>query len=254
MRSYLREVANRAVTRSPLFIAHIPGIALYSLMRDRLIDARRSEFGLAANDIDIARFETKATSIGVQVRAVEAYQKWVAAGLKLKAYEALLELARGRTNGIERQVQLGAKPEILLTENEANLVKRRAFVVEARQDFRVAAVKLSLYYRGADGTPIVVDQARLPTDATALDGIRTDPAFNLEGRPDFAIMLEEIDKVTVKLALARYDLLPRTDLGGEVAKDQGHRADRCRRAEPDASRDDRRRHIQDPAAEPQSQR
>jgi outer membrane protein TolC len=195
--------------------------ALYSLMRDRLIDARRSEFRLAANDIDIARFETKATSIGVQARAVEAYQKWVAAGLKLKAYEALLGLARGRTNGIERQVQLGAKPEILLTENEANLVRRQAFVVEARQDFRAAAVKLSLYYRGADGTPIVVDEARLPTDATALDGIRTDPAFNLEGRPDFAIMLEEIDKATVKLALARNDLLPRIDLGGEVAKDIG---------------------------------
>jgi outer membrane protein TolC len=195
--------------------------ALYSLMRDRLIDARRSEFRLAANDIDIARFETKATSIGVQARAVEVYQKWVAAGLKLKAYEALLGLARGRTNGIERQVQLGAKPDILLTENEANLVRRQAFVVEARQDFRAAAVKLSLYYRGADGTPIIVDEARLPTDATALDGIRTDPAFNLEGRPDFAIMLEEIDKATVKLALARNDLLPRIDFGGEVAKDIG---------------------------------
>ncbi|KFG91831.1 Multidrug transporter [Sphingobium herbicidovorans NBRC 16415] len=195
--------------------------ALYSLMRDRLIDARRSEFRLAANDIDIARFETKATSIGVQARAVDAYQKWVAAGLKLKAYEALLGLARGRTNGIERQVQLGAKPDILLTENEANLVRRQAFVVEARQDFRAAAVKLSLYYRGADGTPIIVDEARLPTDATALDGIRTDPAFNLEGRPDFAIMLEEIDKATVKLALARNDLLPRIDFGGEVAKDIG---------------------------------
>ncbi|WP_183954878.1 TolC family protein [Sphingobium fontiphilum] len=195
--------------------------ALYSLMRDRLIDARRSEFRLATNDIDIARFETKATSIGVQARAVEAYQKWVAAGLKLKAYEALLGLARGRADGIERQVRLGAKPDILLTENEANLVRRQAFVVEARQDFRSAAVKLSLYYRDADGRPVVVDEARLPDDAEALDGIRTDPAFNLEGRPDFAIMLEEIEKATVKLALARNDLLPRIDLGGEVAKDIG---------------------------------
>ncbi|WP_278373686.1 TolC family protein [Sphingobium xenophagum] len=194
---------------------------LYSLLRDRLIDARRSEFRLAANDIDIARFETRATSIGVQARAVEAYQKWVAAGLKLKAYEALLALAGGRTDGIERQVQLGAKPDILLTENEANLVRRQAFVVEARQDFRAAAVKLSLYYRSADGTPVVVDEARLPADANALDGIRSDPAFNLEGRPDFAIMLEEIDKATVKLALARNDLMPRLDLGGEVAKDVG---------------------------------
>lgn len=195
--------------------------ALYSLLRDRLIDARRSEFRLATNNIDIARFETKAASIGVQARAVEAYQKWVAAGLKLKAYEALLALAGGRTKGIERQVQLGAKPDILLTENDVNLVRRQAYVVEARQDFRAAAVKLSLYYRDANGAPVVVDEMRLPADAAALDGIRTNSAFNLEGRPDFAIMLQEIDKATVKLALARNDLLPRLEVGGEVAKDVG---------------------------------
>nr|WP_246381529.1 TolC family protein [Novosphingobium chloroacetimidivorans] len=195
--------------------------ALYSLLRDRVIDARRSEFQLAANDIDIARFETKATGIGVQARAVDAYQKWVAAGLKLSAYEALLSLAQERTYGIERQVRLGAKASILLTENEANLVKREALVIEARQSFDAAAVKLSLYYRDAAGTPIVVDESRLPDDATALDGIRIDPAFNLEGRPDFAILLEEIDKATIKLALARNDLKPRLDLSGEVAKDVG---------------------------------
>lgn len=195
--------------------------ALYSLLRDRLIDARRSEFRLAANDIDIARFEARATGIGVQARAVEAYQKWVAAGLKLKAYEALLALARDRTQGIRRQVELGAKADILLVENEANLVRRQAFVVEARQTLRAAAVKLSLFYRDAQGLPVVVEDARLPDDARALDGIRTDPAFNLEGRPDFAILLEEIDKATVKLALARNDMRPRLDLGGEVAKDVG---------------------------------
>lgn len=195
--------------------------ALYSLLRDRLIDARRSEFRLAANDIDIARFETRATAIGVQARAIEAYQKWVAAGLKLKAYQALMALAQDRTQGIQRQVQLGAKPDILLTENEANLVKRQALVVEARQAFRAAAVKLSLYYRDAQGMPVVVDEARLPADASGFGSVNADPAFNLEGRPDFAILLEEIDKATVKLALARNDMRPRLDLSGEVAKDVG---------------------------------
>ncbi|EQB12705.1 multidrug transporter [Sphingobium lactosutens DS20] len=195
--------------------------ALYSLLRDRLIDARRSEFRLSANDIDIARFETKATSIGVQARAIEAYQKWVAAGLKLRAYQALMTLAQNRTQGIQRQVDLGAKPDILLTENEANLVKRQALVVEARQDFRAAAVKLSLYYRDDQGLPVVVDEARLPDAADAFGDLRVDPAFNLESRPDFAILLEEIDKATIKLALARNDMKPRLDLNGEVAKDVG---------------------------------
>lgn len=195
--------------------------ALYSLLRDRLIDARRSDYRLAANDIDITRFETKATSIGVQARAIDAYQKWVAAGLKLKAYQALLALAQDRTHGIQRQVKMGAKPDILLIENEASLVKRQAFVIEARQAFRAAAVKLSLFYRDEQGLPILVEEGRLPEAANAFGRVRTDPAFNLAGRPDFAVLLEEIDKATVKLALARNDMKPRLDLTGEIAKDVG---------------------------------
>ena len=115
----------------------------------------------------------------MQARAVEAYQKWVAAGLKLKAYEDLLGLAEGRTSGIKRQVQLGAEPDILLTENDVNLVRRQAYVIEARQDFQAAAVKLSLYYRNAGGEPIMVDESRLPSQAAALDGIRPQYAFEL---------------------------------------------------------------------------
>jgi Outer membrane protein len=195
--------------------------ALYSLLRDRLIDARRSEVRLAANDIDIARFEARATAIGVQARAIEAYQKWVASGLKLKAYEALLALAEQRSFGIARQVQLGARPDILLTENEANLVKRQALVVEARRGLLDAANKLSLYYRDEQGLPVIVDQARLPDETQAFLGLGANPGFNVEDRPDFSILLEEIEQATIKLAMARNDLLPRLDLNGEVAKDVG---------------------------------
>lgn len=195
--------------------------ALYALLRDRMIDARRSTAQLAGNDIDIARFETRATAIGVQARAIEAYQKWVESGLKLQAYQALYGIAVERGNGIRRQVQLGAKPEILLTENEANMVKREALVAQARQEFRAAANKLSLYYRDAAGLPVLVDADRLPPSAAAFDGMNVDPFFEIEERPDFGILLEEIEQASVKLALAENDLRPRLDLKGEIAKDIG---------------------------------
>jgi outer membrane protein TolC len=195
--------------------------ALYALLRDRMIDARRSTAQLAGNDIDIARFETRATAIGVQARAIEAYQKWVESGLKLQAYQALYDIAVERGNGIRRQVQLGAKPEILLTENEANMVKREALVAQARQEFRAAANKLSLYYRDAAGLPVLVDADRLPPSAAAFDGMNVDPFFEIEERPDFGILLEEIEQASVKLALAENDLRPRLDLKGEIAKDIG---------------------------------
>lgn len=195
--------------------------ALYSLLRDRLIDARRADIRLARNDIDITNFETQATAIGVQARAIEAYQKWLVAGLKLRAYQGLYELASGRSKGIARQVQLEARPDILLTENEVNLVKREALIVQARRDLQTAAVALSLYYRDAQGAPIIVAEKRLPESADALTALRVNPLFDIENRPDFGILLEEIDNATVKLALARNDLRPRFDLRGEVAKDVG---------------------------------
>jgi len=195
--------------------------ALYSLLRDRLIDERRSGLQIARNDIDISRFETQATAIGVQARAIDAYQKWLASGLKLQAYSALYDLAARRSRGIERQVQLEARADILLTENEANLVKREALVVQARRDLRTAAVTLSLYYRDEHGAPIVVDEKRLPSSAEALGALRINPLFDLDDRPDFGILLEQIDNATVRLAVAQNDLRPRLDLNGEVAKDLG---------------------------------
>lgn len=195
---------------------------LFALLRDRLIDERRTRRTLAAGDLDIARFEAQAVAIGVQRRAIDAYQSWVAAGLRLRAYRGLLDLAESRRGGIARQVELGARPEILLTENEQNLVRRRALVLRAEQDFAVAANALSLYYRDAEGRPVTVPATRLPSDAdVALAG----PPVRLFGppatRPDLQTTLARVDQATARLALAKNDLRPRLDLRGEAGKDIG---------------------------------
>ncbi|PVM88381.1 multidrug transporter [Caulobacter radicis] len=196
---------------------------LYALLRDRLVDERRTRRTLAASDIDIARFERQAVAIGVQTRAIIAYQNWIAAGWRLKAYRDLLGLAESRRGGIQRQVQLGAKPEILLTENEQNLVRRRALVVRAEGDLQVAANALSLYYRDAEGRPVMVDEGRLPMAADALAGVKVaaanaDPAAT---RPDLRGLLSRVDQSQARLALAHNDLKPRFDLRLEVGKDVG---------------------------------
>lgn len=197
---------------------------LYALLRDRLIDERRTRRVVAASDIDVARFERNAVEIGVQTRAVVAYQNWVVAGLRLRTYRDLLALAESRRGAIQRQVQLGAKPDILLTENDQNLVRRRALVVRSEGDFQAAANALSLYYRDAGGEPVVVDAGRLPADAGALSGVKTaataaaDPA---SVRPDLQGVLARVDQSLARLALAENDLRPRFDLRAEVRKDIG---------------------------------
>lgn len=197
--------------------------ALYSLMRDRLVDERRTRRTLAGGDIDIARFERQAVAIGVQRRAVDAYQNWVAAGQRLRAYRDLLDLSERRRGGLSRQIELGARPDILLTENDQNLVRRRGLVVRAEGDFAAAANALSLYYRDAAGNPVLVGADRLPADATALAGPQVaGPRANLvDNRPDLQMVLARIDQGLARLALAENELRPRLDLRGEMGKDVG---------------------------------
>ena len=194
---------------------------LYALLRDRLIDERRAKLTIASQDIDIARFESQATAIGVQARAVQAYQQWVAAGLRLQVYQDLVALAESRRGGISRQVELGAQADILLTENQQNLVRRRALVIEAEQKFAAAANALSLYYRDADGDPVRPLPAQLPASANALTIGQGTSDFALQDRPEIQTLLSRVDQGLVRLALAQNDLSPRLDAFGEMGKDFG---------------------------------
>ena len=196
--------------------------ALFALLRDRVIDERRTRRAIVATDIDVARFEAEMAAIGVQRRAVDSYQNWVAAGLRLRAYRDLLALAERRRSAIARLVTLGARPDILLTENDANLARRRGLVLRAEQDLGAAANALSLYLRDDSGAPLTVSPDRLPADASALAGVaragRPAPATE---RFDYRAILTRIDQATARLLLAENDLKPRLDLRGELGKDVG---------------------------------
>ncbi len=195
---------------------------LYSLLRDRLVDERRTRRALAASDISIARFERLAVAVGVQARAVKAYQNWVAAGWRLRVYRELKNLAESRRGAIERQVALGARPDILVTENEQNLVRRQALVVRAEGDFLAASNALSLYYRDPAGEPQTVDEASLPSTPEALLSYATSaPREAASARPDLQSLLARVDQSAAKLALAENDLKPRFDLRAEFGKDLG---------------------------------
>lgn len=195
--------------------------AVFALLHDRAIDERRTRRTLAGSDIDIARLEAEMAAIGVQRRAVDAYQNWVATGLRLRAYRELLQIAEQRRGAIARQVELCARPAILLTENDQNLVRRRALMLRAEQDFDVAANALSLYLRDEQGAPLTVAAERLPADAGALAGLGPVTRQAPVARPDYRAIMARIDQAAARLMLAENDLAPRLDLRGELGKDLG---------------------------------
>ena len=195
---------------------------LFALLRDRAIDERRGRIALAARDIDAARLEREMVAIGVQARAAATYQNWVAAGLRLKAYQALLVLAEQRRAGIARQVQLGARPAILLTEADTNIVRRRALVVRSEQEFGAAANALSFFLRSESGERLVPSADRLPATLPGYRPTRPgQPADIPSGRPDVQTLSARLAQSELKLALAENELKPRLDLRGELAYDVG---------------------------------
>ncbi|MBY0518916.1 MAG: TolC family protein [Sphingomonas sp.] len=195
--------------------------AVLSLMRDRLIDDRRFGRTNARIDIDIAEADRLLTAIGVQRRAIGAYNQWVAAGLRLTLYRDLLALAKERQGGLKRQVALGARPDIILTENEQNILRRETLVARAEQDLAVAANALSLFLRDANGLPVQPDPSRLPDRFPELIRLPGNPIASLNARPDLRQIDLRLLQATNRLSLDRNALRPRLDLKLEASQDVG---------------------------------
>ena len=195
--------------------------AVLSLLRDRAIDDRRAGRTLARTDVDIAETERLLTAIAIQRRAVGAYLQWVAAGLRLSVYRELLSLARERQQGLARQVTLGARPRIILTENEQNVLRRETLVVRAEQELAVAANALSLFLRDENGAPMVPDPSRLPGTLPSLPALSRDPRTAMTDRPDLAQIDMRLQQAATRLELDRNGLRPRLDLKVEASQDLG---------------------------------
>ena len=189
---------------------------LFSLLRDRDIDERRFNRAIASADVVLADNDRLLVAIGVQARAITAWNNWVIAGQRVAVFKDLLQLALDRQAGFKRQVAEGLRPAILLTENEQNILRRQTLVVQAEQALQIAAVNLSLFWRDADGNPIVPDAARLPRRLGDPLPISEDVMAALENRPDLRVVDVRIAQARTRLALDRNNFLPRLDLRAEV--------------------------------------
>jgi outer membrane protein TolC len=194
---------------------------VFALLRDRLIDDRRFARNVADVDIELARNEQLMIAIGVQRRAMDAYGTWVAIGLRLEVLRALLALAEGRQDGLRGQVARGMKPTILLVENDQNILRRKALVVEAEQALSIAATRLSLYLRDETGLPVTPPPGRLPS-ALPPAPVPSDDARTLAAaRPDLKAIDLRMQQARERLALTRNSALPRLDLVLETSRDFG---------------------------------
>ncbi len=195
---------------------------VFALLRDRYIDDRRFGQRNALIERDMAGLDALIIAIGVQQRAIQAYGQWVAAGQQVQVYRAQVQLAEDRQDGISRQVQLGARAAILLTENQQNLLRRQSLLVAAERDLANAAQRLSLFWRDNDGRPKVATPADLPARLPMIPAARaTDPAAVLARRPDIKLIEQRLEQGETRLELERNRLLPSLRLFAEAGQDFG---------------------------------
>lgn len=202
------------------------GVSL-SLLRDRDIDGRRfgeTDARLAVRQSD---WDVLFTQLDVQRRALIAYWTWVAAGHQRGVYDDLLKLALDREQGLETQVERGARARIFLVENAQNITRRRILATQADRRLTQAANDLSFYWRDADGLPVVPALDQIPPrsefrDFGALVSTgETVVAEVLSRRPELADRRAELDRALKRIALERNNLKPRLDVSLELANDFG---------------------------------
>lgn len=166
--------------------------AMIPLLRNRDIDARRAELWRAEYDQQIAQPEIRGQLIGFTLDASLAYWKWVAEGRKYFAEQRWLKLADERNGRIRKGVELEEFDPPVETDNERAIAKRRAKVADQLRKVQQAAIKLSMYLREQDGTPIIptVDQIPEFPDAYKVDSsmLESDIVNALEVRPDLQVL------------------------------------------------------------------
>lgn len=203
---------------------NIAGIAI-SLLQDRSIDLTRLDLWNNKLNVSIKELKVQSVLFKIKKMASVAYWDWVAQNKELNVLKELLQLAINRQDAITKKVKRGDMAEIYKIENEQYILKRKNQVLQAQVDTDNAALYLSLFYRDANGNPIVpsnktfedFDSSLLITEQKASQDIKR----SLEVSPDLNMMDFEIKQFTNERLIGENKLMPRLDLQLEVSKDGG---------------------------------
>ncbi|MCA9187352.1 MAG: TolC family protein [Pirellulaceae bacterium] len=195
------------------------------LLANRTIDARRAELWRATYDVQRTQPEIRSQLILFVRDATVAYWNWVAAGQQYDIGQRALVLAERRNTQLERRVELGDIDPPVLKDNLRTLALRESKLIDRERKREQAAIKLSLFYRDASGTPLVADSTTLPTfpdpRPASIEQRDMDIPLALSQRPELLVLDAQHQRARVDLAEACNDSLPAVDAMFTGSQDMG---------------------------------
>lgn len=204
------------------------GGVIVPLLRNVGIDTRRAELWKTNLGRQIAASEFRLQQIGFVRDASYAYWDWVAAGHRVRILQALLDLALERNAGIRRKVETGAVDPPVLVDNQRLIASREAKLLAERRKLQETAVKLSLYYRDAEGRPQIPDPGQVPEFPAISDSItrlqEQHVQIALRNRPELQILDTVREQLQIDRQQARNETRPDLSLSLTTAKDVGPHA------------------------------
>ena len=195
------------------------------LLRNRRVDARRTDVRVAEIGVGIAERGLDKARLSYFKEALAEYWDWVAAGQQQRIARALLDIAEARDTQLADAVALGQVAPVERTDNRRAILQRRSALVSAGRQLELQSIDLSLFLRDPSGAPTRPAADLLPDLPRPVAGPDPDEAAEiataLERRPELRAVRLKRDQQEAELRLAENGILPALDLVSEVSRDYG---------------------------------
>lgn len=195
------------------------GISL-PLLKNFVIDKQRTALLTQAEHITMSAHDAAATKLTVYQDVIKAYWQWVGAGLQLRAFEHLLNLAQIRQHAIVKQAKSGDLPRLAVIENQQMIRQRQQLVNQGQMLLEQSSIALSLYYRDAKGNPVIPSARQLPTDIVRPARV-SELRDKLIEHPAIQKLQSYYQIMIFKQRLAKNELLPHLDATAYTSKQYG---------------------------------
>jgi cobalt-zinc-cadmium efflux system outer membrane protein len=206
------------------------------LWRNREIDRRRASLQQAEWAQMIASHDYSQALLEVRRLATYRYWDWVLAGQRLQTAARLLAIAEQRDAGIRQRVAAGDIPEFEALDNQRVIIERRERKVAAQRLLEQAAIQLSLYWRDAQGEPVLPTPEQLPDgfpgqEPAAAQGFDKALQAARDHRPELQRLVLQSAQTETELDLQRNQRAPGVDVSVMGAQDMGSGKDKLNREE-----------------------